>query len=148
MGELPFYVYRILGEMGETVYIGKGSGQRLNRQMRRFASDGEIIERFSTERQAYRAEIKLIELHNPPLNRCSGGGGGIYGRSNARGGTENDLFEIAARIISTLRFPQRNFLWFDMRPTLERYVQALAEKYGPDEFAKRLLPYNIKVVTN
>jgi hypothetical protein len=34
-----FYVYRILGEMGETVYIGKGTGKRLNAQKRRFLSD-------------------------------------------------------------------------------------------------------------
>ena len=42
-----FYVYRILGEMGETVYIGKGTGRRLEAQKRRFMSDGEIMRSFN-----------------------------------------------------------------------------------------------------
>jgi hypothetical protein len=39
-----FYVYRIFGEMGETVYIVKGMGRRFANQKRRFMSDGEIME--------------------------------------------------------------------------------------------------------
>lgn len=140
-----FYVYRILGEMGETVYIGKGTGRRLQTQKRRFMSDGEVIETYSTERQAYFAEKKLIAKHNPPLNRCGGGGGGIYGKPNQPKGTEESLFEIAARALNCMRFPQRHFTWFDMIPALKNFVGALIERFGEEEFAKRIRPYGIEM---
>lgn len=73
----PFYVYRILGEMGETVYIGKGCGRRLQQQKRRFMSDGEILEYCKTDKRAFRRERELIAQHNPPLNQIAGGGGAV-----------------------------------------------------------------------
>ena len=78
----PFYVYRILGEMGETVYIGKGYGRRLHHQKRRFMSDGEVMEWCSTDKQAFRRERELIAKHSPPLNRIAGGGGSVTRHKN------------------------------------------------------------------
>lgn len=144
----PFYVYRILGEQGETVYIGKGTGRRLADQKRRFMADGEIIAEFTSERAAFGHEKRLIAKENPPLNRCGGGGGGIFGRSNPAIYKEEMLWETVARAIRALRVPQAHFRYFDMKPALEKFVQAMVVKYGPETFAERLSTYNIKVLTN
>lgn len=141
----PFYVYRILGEQGETVYIGKGTGRRLQTQKRRFMSDGEIIESYSTEREAYFAEKRLIGEHNPPLNRCGGGGGGIYGKSNQVKCTDEMIIEIAARALNCMRFEQKHFIWFDMLPALKAYVGSVIDKFGQEEFARRARLYGLDV---
>ncbi len=144
-----FYVYRILGERDETVYIGKGTGRRLSHQKRRFKADGEIIAEFVSEGAAYHHEKKLIALHNPPLNRCGGGGGGIFGKSSLAKNNEEAMFEMAARIIRTLKhYKQIRFFKVDLKTQLERFVQSLIDKYGSDIFAERLLPYNIKILIN
>lgn len=122
----PFYVYRILGERGETVYIGKGTGYRLTKQKRRFKSDGEVIAEFASERAAFAYEKRLIAKENPPLNRCAGGSGGIYGRQSR--GPDPRL--VLARAIQALRQPQRYFTQFDMRPALEKFVADMSQKYG------------------
>ena len=71
----PHYVYRILGEQGETVYVGKGFGRRLKEQKRRFMADGEVIKEFRSAQAAYEYERDMIAKFNPPLNRTAGGGG-------------------------------------------------------------------------
>jgi len=133
----PFYLYRILGEMGETVYIGKGTGSRLAQQMRRFQSDGEIIERHSSEDKAYERERELIALHNPPLNVSRGGLGGRYGSVV---GEEENMFRGLAKVIR--RLPA---VTSDKRVLLERLVCDIAEKYGHAKFAARLRRYNTVV---
>jgi hypothetical protein len=144
-----FYVYRILGEMGETVYIGKGTGRRLEAQKRRFMADGEIMRSFNKEDLAFRFEAKMIAKHKPPLNMVAGRGRGELPigphRPYKPADYSNELFDVVARIVRTLRHKQRYHLSFDMRPALERFVQAVAQKYGYDEFSKRLAPYNISV---
>ena len=125
--EKKFYVYRILGEMGETVYIGKGSGRRLEKQKRRFGAEGEIIAEFGTERQAYSHERKLVADLNPPLNMCAGGGGGVYGRQAGKG---LDPRIVLARAIQALNQQQRYFTQYDMRPALEKFVADMSQKYG------------------
>lgn len=128
MAKVPtFYVYRILGEQGETVYIGKGTGRRLAKQKRRFMAGGEIIAEFASERAAFRHEKQLIAKECPPLNRCGGGGGGIYGRQSVKG---TDPRAVLARAIRALRQPQRYFTQFDLRPTLEKFVADMSQKYG------------------
>jgi hypothetical protein len=144
-----FYVYRILGEMGETVYIGKGTGRRLEVQKRRFMSDGEIMRSFNKEDLAFRFEAKMIAKHKPPLNVVAGRGKGLLSIAPHRpykpADVTNELFDVVARIVRTLRHKQRYHLSFDMRPTFERFVQSVAQKYGYDEFSRRLAPYNISV---
>lgn len=145
----PFYVYRILGEMGETVYIGKGSGRRLEVQKRRFKSAGEIIRSFRKEGLALRFEAKMIAKHKPPLNMVAGHGRGLLPVGPCRPykpvDRTNELFEVVARAISALFRKQLYHLDIDLRPQLERFIQAIAEKYGYEEFCKRLRPYNIVV---
>jgi len=70
-----FYVYRIFDAEGKTLYIGKGTGRRLQNQIRRFKADGEVLERFRSEKASYRKEIELISEHKPPLNKHAGGNG-------------------------------------------------------------------------
>jgi hypothetical protein len=66
---------RALYDLGGTAYIGKGSGRRLEHQVRRFGLLGEIIARFKSERAAYAYERRQIEQQKPHLNQCAGGGG-------------------------------------------------------------------------
>ncbi|MDO8533259.1 MAG: hypothetical protein Q7S17_00760 [Xanthobacteraceae bacterium] len=73
-----FYVYRIFGQGGETLYIGKGSGDRLRHQMKRFRENGEVIARYENEDAAYREEATLIAQYHPPLNIAPGGRGGAW----------------------------------------------------------------------
>ncbi len=80
MAERPFYVYRIFGEAGETIYVGKGIGRRLANQKRRFGLAGEIVKTFRTERAAYNFEATLIAKLKPSANKVAGGGGAITQR--------------------------------------------------------------------
>lgn len=68
------YVYRIIKD-GVTVYVGKGSGARFTDQKRRFGCDGEIVQWFKTDSEAYIAEEKMIAELRPALNKTSGGEG-------------------------------------------------------------------------
>jgi len=134
----PFYVYRILGEMGETVYIGKGYGRRLHNQKRRFMSDGEVIEWCSTDKQAFRRERELIAEHNPPLNKSRGGNGSVRGTA---GQNLPSLYEGVAKIIRRLdglEAPVRSFLL--------KLIGEVAESHGRDKLAAGLVPYNIKLL--
>lgn len=70
----PFYVYKIIDSDG-VYYVGKGSGRRLNSQMRTFSRAGEIIERFEREADALAAERRYIAELKPRANKCAGGNG-------------------------------------------------------------------------
>lgn len=70
-----FYVYRIYNEDQETLYIGKGSANRLRHQITKFKAFGEVLERFKSEKKAYAREVELIEKFVPKLNRHKGGNG-------------------------------------------------------------------------
>lgn len=74
-----YYTYRIFNEYGDTLYIGKGSGYRLRKQVRRFGFYGEILNHYSDEAACLRAEIRLIAKHKPPLNKSKGGEAGGHG---------------------------------------------------------------------
>jgi hypothetical protein len=75
IAETRFYVYRLID--GEAAaYVGKGSGRRLENQMRAFGLPGEIVKRFKREDDAFAYERKLIAELTPTLNRCPGGNGG------------------------------------------------------------------------
>lgn len=70
-----FYVYRIF-DGAVTVYIGKGSGKRLEAQKRRFGCDGEIIERCRSDDHAFERERHWIASLKPTDNISPGGNGG------------------------------------------------------------------------
>lgn len=70
-----FYVYAIKYENGVVAYVGKGSGRRLNAQIKRFGLDGCVLKRFKREKDAYAYEVKMIAYHKPEFNRHKGGNG-------------------------------------------------------------------------
>lgn len=72
---VSFYVYRIF-DGHETVYIGKGSGTRLQDQKRRFGCDGEIIETCKSDDHAFERERYWIKTLMPTANISPGGNGG------------------------------------------------------------------------
>ena len=81
-----FYVYRIYDDVGETLYIGKGSGGRLTAQKKRFSANGEVLSWYRREKDAYAAEIRTIAEIKPRLNQHRGGNGSraqkiVYRRS-------------------------------------------------------------------
>lgn len=69
-----FYVYRIFDAL-QTVYVGKGSGRRLQVQEAKFMLPGEIIESVDNETKAYIRERHWISELKPTENRCAGGNG-------------------------------------------------------------------------
>lgn len=70
-----FYVYRIFDGY-ETVYVGKGSGRRLQSQMRKFGMDGHILEECGSDDDAFARERHWIARLMPTANKCPGGNGG------------------------------------------------------------------------
>lgn len=133
-----FYVYRILGEMGETVYIGKGCGRRLQQQKRRFMSDGEILEYSKTDKQAFRRERELIAQYNPPLNKSPGGNGSVRGTSN------NGLPPLYASLAKLIR--RMNGLESSVREYLTTMVNDIANREGRAKFVAGLRPYGVEIV--
>lgn len=111
MGE-RFYVYRLF-DLGGTIYIGKGSGQRLRQQMRRFGCMGEIVKQFQYERAAYAFERKMIRNLKPIKNRCAGGGGPRSSRVLRR-----SAWEIEAERLGSQVYAAREMLKFDLSPFL------------------------------
>jgi hypothetical protein len=70
-----FYVYRIFDGL-QTLYIGKGSGRRLQSQKRKFGCDGEILEACKSDDHAFERERHWIVKLMPTENQNLGGGGG------------------------------------------------------------------------
>lgn len=139
----PFYLYRIFyGDV--TLYVGKGSGQRLQHQKRSFTAQGEIVAQFADENAAYRAEMALIKKLDPPLNRHVGGLGGRFGQRVAipNGLSPEGLRHAAphlARLVSRMReFPD---LLHILRAYLEAHgLEALTEAVVPHLRAMRSTP--------
>jgi hypothetical protein len=71
---MRFYVYA-LAHLGKVLYIGKGSGRRLQSQRSAFGLYGRILVRFRDETAAYKAERAIIAKLKPSLNRHPGGNG-------------------------------------------------------------------------
>jgi len=73
--ERSFYVYRI-NDGHETVYIGKGSGRRLENQIRAFGLSGEVVEECTSDDHAFEREVYWIKHLMPTFNKVAGGNGG------------------------------------------------------------------------
>lgn len=71
---MRFYVYEISHE-GQSVYIGKGCGNRLSAQMAAFRLPGAVVSWFRRERDAYAFEVKAIAERAPWMNVRKGGNG-------------------------------------------------------------------------
>lgn len=105
-----FYVYRIYDGV-VTVYVGKGSGLRLKKQMWRFGLHGEVLERFKTESAAYAAEKRWIKELKPTENKNTGGGGGFAVRRIVR----KDKATREMERLGTRVYSARMLLRFDLR---------------------------------
>lgn len=117
-----FYIYRIFGQMGETLYIGKGCGNRLRVQKRKFGCDGEILQRYRSEAAAYKAEVRLIKRFDPPLNKNLGGAGGCAGKGS------NATMRLIKRI-GTRAYAARILLWCYHHPNDELHKLVDHRKY-------------------
>jgi hypothetical protein len=69
-----FFVYA-LTEGDRVVYVGKGSGRRLQAQRRKHGCEGHEVARFKREADAYAHEIRLIAELSPERNKHPGGSG-------------------------------------------------------------------------
>jgi len=70
-----FYTYQLIASDGSVEYVGKGSGKRFNNQKRKYGLDGQIVDFYAKEQDAYAAEKVLIKNLKPRLNKCAGGNG-------------------------------------------------------------------------
>jgi len=92
-----FYVYEILGEHGNVIYVGKGSGSRMATSKRhRNGAQAREVARFLNEEDAYQFEIKHIAVETPILNKHHGGNGSRVGMH--KGCTLNKSDRLMARI--------------------------------------------------
>lgn len=107
---LRFYVYRLFSDDGKTLYVGKGSGDRLKNQIRNHNADGEILQRFKLERDAYKRERELIAELAPLRNRHPGGNGSRAARTTRK---PNWFIEIER--VGTSAYAARLLLKFDYR---------------------------------
>jgi hypothetical protein len=74
----PFYVYHILGDDGSIVYVGCGSGLRLEHSKWRLKGKGKIVAGFDDRAQALAYEREQIRLLNPPANILGKDNGGAH----------------------------------------------------------------------
>jgi hypothetical protein len=137
--ERPFYLYRIFyGDM--LLYIGKGSGRRLESQKRAFGVDGEIIARYDDEDKCFAAEKRLIARLDPPLNRHPGGCGGRLGqqiREIPNGLTEEGLPYAAPQLARLVLLAHR-------RPDLGgllRILEPFLNAHGFERLADAVVPH-------
>lgn len=73
--KIEFYVYRIF-DGPTTVYVGKGSGRRLQSQQYAFHLPGEIVEHCKSDDHAFQRERHWISILQPTENISAGGNGG------------------------------------------------------------------------
>jgi hypothetical protein len=111
-----FYVYQLFETPDIILYVGKGSGRRLQKQMRRFSLKGKIIKEFACEERAFECERRLIEIARPELNRnCGGAGGRVSPKPRERKTADERLMDR----IGTRVFTARMLLRFDLRGLVE-----------------------------
>lgn len=146
-----FYVYRLYDLSGETLYIGKGSGTRLQVQKRRFGALGEIVKTFKSERAAYREEVRQIAVHRPRLNQNRGGGGGIYGQQNAN--QKYDATDVLIQVLARMFYcKSRTGKWmlFGSDKVDDAWVgdmlARIFDKLGFDNVKHRLREYNVDLI--
>ena len=145
---MKFYVYRIFNAEG-LLYIGKGSGPRLRKQKRSFGAEGEVVQHFEFEEDAYAEEVRLIALHSPPLNRHPGGQGGRAGVYHERpplpsGLTPEGLQHAAPYLARILAIWRRDESLVGLLSIFGSFVTA----HGLAAVEEAVLPYLKRLVGN
>lgn len=137
MGHFYVYTFRVAGEV---VYVGKGSGSRLNAQVKAFrwldGGIGGIVRFFVSERAAYDHEARLIQKHCPRYNVNKGGGGALSRVKQPRlSAYERHVLQGIKRL-GTQKFVARELLKFDIFPHIgaEKFASLVRVGYG-DELA-------------
>lgn len=102
------YVYELTDSDGNVAYVGKGSGRRLDSQIKRYGLIGNEVARFKSEKSAYEYEIKRIADQSPYLNKCAGGNG----NRTKRVSTRKTDFEKLCDLIGTRAVAARLWLVF------------------------------------
>jgi hypothetical protein len=121
---MRFYVYRIF-DLGGTIYVGKGSGRRLAKQISNFGALGEVVRRFRSEREAYAYERKMIAELKPSRNRCAGGGGSRVSTIVPRRTREEiEIERIGSRVYTARRL--LNFQGIEMYLTPDAFATVKA----------------------
>jgi hypothetical protein len=104
-----FYVYRLF-DGDRTLYVGKGSRNRLTQQKRVHQCDGEILEGHRRERDAYKRERHFIATLKPERNKHPGGNGSTATRVIVR----RAKYEIEYERVGPRRYTARMLLGFDL----------------------------------
>ena len=134
-----YYVYRIFNEYDDTLYIGKGSGDRLQQQIKRFGFFGHKLKWFEDEQACLKEEIRLIAKLNPPFNKTKGGEAG------GRPKTEIDVYRELCRLIRlAVREPD---LHNGLMVIVLKWVERLGYRNCVEEFKKRNVFWEIKYVS-
>jgi hypothetical protein len=119
-----FYVYRIFDDPAVTLYVGKGSTDRLEAQKRRFRANGEVIEWQSSEKECYRRERHFIALLKPALNKHPGGNGSTASKTYYRRTAEEiEMDRVGTRVYAAralLRKGDEQLLRYIDAPSLAR----------------------------
>jgi hypothetical protein len=108
-----FYVYEAISDNGECLYIGKGTGRRLEDQKRRFKCEVRVIKWFKSEASAFKFEAFQITDRSPIFNKKPGGSGGRVKTTALRKPKlteiENGIQELGSRV-----YVARALLGFDL----------------------------------
>lgn len=104
-----FYVYLIEDYDGTPKYVGKGSGDRVFNQWRRFGGVYSILSRHTVESDAYAEEVVQIAKLHPYRNKHPGGAGGIATKRRA---SRKQAWEIEMLATGTREYVRRLLITF------------------------------------
>lgn len=107
-----FYVYEMIADDGSVVYVGKGSGRRLDVQRRKLKLRGREVARFKRENDAYAFEVARIAECKPALNKCAGGNGSVVVKRRDR----KSKWQLVFECLGSRRYAARLMLAYDLRP--------------------------------
>lgn len=120
-----FYVYELADDSGAVRYVGKGSGDRLKVQRRRYGLAGHEVARFRRESDAYGFERERIAECRPPLNKHPGGNGSRATPVRVR----RQQFELDIERIGSRRYAARMLLRFGWAGSKVEEIRRIA--HGP-----------------
>jgi hypothetical protein len=116
-----FYVYEVLDNAGDVIYVGKGSNNRMHcSQKTRGGASCHEVARFKRESDAYAFEVKRIAQYSNLLNVHKGGNGSRSKRVRAERPlyAEKNTRKLAAQIL--MRY------WYMVDPSKLEQIRQVA----------------------